>query len=103
MKLQTGVDVVPISVALVQTLLQQNNIAVTYARISNFRMEPIKSIPLYFVAMPQSMITVTEAPFVLALVHIVVGIKSRPHIPRRTKLVNLHEDLFREVNKVFAS
>ncbi len=34
---------------------------------------------------------------------IVGGIKSRPHIPRRTKFVNLHEDLLREVNKVFAS
>ena len=34
---------------------------------------------------------------------IVGGIKSRPHIPRRTKFVNLHEDLLREVNKVFAN
>ncbi len=34
---------------------------------------------------------------------IVGGIKSRPHIPRRTKFVNLHEDFLREVNKVFAS
>ncbi len=34
---------------------------------------------------------------------IVGGIKSTPHIPRRTKFVNLHEDLLREVNKVFAS
>jgi hypothetical protein len=34
---------------------------------------------------------------------IVDGNKSTPHIPRRTKFVNLHEDLLREVNKVFAS
>jgi hypothetical protein len=50
MKAQTGVDVVPISIAHVH-LLQQNNIRVTYVRISNFKMEPIKFVPLYFMAM----------------------------------------------------
>ncbi len=39
----------------------------------------------------------------LTPITIVGGIKSRPHIPRRTKFVNLHEDLLREVNKVFAN
>jgi hypothetical protein len=103
MKLQTGVDVVPISVALVQTLLQQNNIAVTYARISNFRMELVRYVPLCSMAMPQFIITVTKVPFVLAPVIIVGGIKSIPHIPRGTKFVNLHEDFPRDMNKVFAS
>jgi hypothetical protein len=45
-------------------------------------MELIRSIPLYFVAMPQSMIIVTKAPFVLTPVHIVIGIKSKPQTPR---------------------
>jgi hypothetical protein len=53
--------------------------------------------------MPQSIITITEAPFVLALIAIVGNIKSKPHTPRGTKFVNLHEDFPREVNNVFAS
>jgi hypothetical protein len=42
MRAQTVVDVVPIFVALAQHLLGT----------SNFKMEPVRSIPLYFVAMP---------------------------------------------------
>jgi hypothetical protein len=45
-------DIVPISIVHVQSLLQQNNIGVTYAKISNFRMELVRSMPLYFVALP---------------------------------------------------
>jgi hypothetical protein len=61
MRAQTMVDVVPISVAHVQSLLHQKNIGVTYAKTSNFRMELIWFVPLYFVAMPQPIIIVTEA------------------------------------------
>jgi hypothetical protein len=49
------------------------------------------------------MITIIEVPFVSTLVHIVVGFRSKPRTPRGTKLVSLHEDMPREVNKVFAS
>jgi hypothetical protein len=49
------------------------------------------------------MIIVIEAPFVSILVHIVISIKFRPHTLRGTELVNVHEDLPREVNKVFVS
>jgi hypothetical protein len=84
-------------------LLQQNNIGITYVGTSNFRMELVRFVPLYFVAMPQSIITITEAPFVLTLVFIVGNIKSKPHTPRGTQFVNLHEDFPREVNKVFVS
>jgi hypothetical protein len=52
MRVQTRVDVVLISVAPIQSLLQQNNIGVTYAKTSIFRMEPIRFVPSYFVAMP---------------------------------------------------
>jgi hypothetical protein len=38
MRAQIGVDVVPISVAHVQNLLQQKNIGVTYWGTSNFKM-----------------------------------------------------------------
>jgi hypothetical protein len=52
MRAQTMVDVVPIYVTPIPSLLHQNNIGVTYARTSNFQMEPIRFMPLYFVAMP---------------------------------------------------
>jgi hypothetical protein len=45
-------NVVPIFVAPIPTLLQQNNIGTTYAGTSNFRMELIRSMPLYYVGMP---------------------------------------------------
>jgi hypothetical protein len=45
------VDVVPIYVDHVPSLLHHNNIGVTYVGTSNFKMEPIRSIPLYCVAM----------------------------------------------------
>jgi hypothetical protein len=44
-------NVVPIFIALVPSLLHQNHIGITYAKTSNFRMEPIRSMPLYFMAM----------------------------------------------------
>jgi hypothetical protein len=66
-------------------------------------MEPIRFVPLISTAMPQFIITIIEAPFVLALVVIVGNIKSKSHTPRGTKFVNLHEDFPREVNNVFAS
>jgi hypothetical protein len=52
MRAQTMADVVPIFVAHVPSLLHQNNIGVTYAGTSNFKMEPVRSMSLYFVAMP---------------------------------------------------
>ncbi len=52
MRIQIVVDVVPISVALVPSLLHQNHIGVAYARTSNFKMEPLRFVPLYSVAMP---------------------------------------------------
>jgi hypothetical protein len=52
MRAQIVVDVVPIFIAHVQSLLDQDNIRVIYARTSNFKMEPVTSMPLYFVAMP---------------------------------------------------
>jgi hypothetical protein len=51
--------------------------------------------------MPQSIITVIKAPFV-STPTTVGSIKSRPHTPRGTKFVNLHEDFRGKVNKDFA-
>ncbi len=45
-------NVVPIFIALVPNILHQNNIGITYAGTSNFRMEQVKYVPLYTMAMP---------------------------------------------------
>jgi hypothetical protein len=45
-------NVVPIFLTLIQSLLHQNNNGVNYAGISNFKMELVTFVPLYFVAMP---------------------------------------------------
>ncbi len=63
-------------------------------------MEPITFVPLYSMAMPQFMITITKASFVSTLVNIVVGIKSIPQTPRETNFMSLHENMPQEVNKV---
>ncbi len=61
MRAQTMVDVISIFVILTPCLLHHNNVGVTYARTSNFRMEPVRSIPLYFVVMHKFVITIIEA------------------------------------------
>jgi hypothetical protein len=66
-------------------------------------MGPRIYVPLYSMVMPQFIIIVIEAPFVSTQVTIAGTMKSRPHTPRGTKFVNLHEDFPREVNKVFAN
>ncbi len=48
------------------------------------------------------MITITEAPFITTLVHI-VGMRSRPQTPKGTELVNVHEEMPQEVNTIFAN
>jgi hypothetical protein len=77
-------DILLISVALTPNLLHHNNVGINYARASNFKMEQVRSIPLYFMAMFQSMVIVTEVSFVTTPTHIVIGMKSRPQTPRGT-------------------
>ncbi len=60
-------------------------------------------MPLYFMVMPQSIITIIEAPFVSTLVTIVGDIGSRPHVLRGIEFVNLHEDFPKEVNIIFVN
>jgi hypothetical protein len=86
MKAQTMIDVVPIFVPPIPSLLHQNNIGITYARTSNFRMELVRYVPLYFVAMAQSIIILTEASFVSTHVHTIDGVRSRPQTPREHNL-----------------
>jgi hypothetical protein len=47
------------------------------------------------------MIIIIEAPFVLASIHMIDGVGSKPQTPRGTKFVSLHEEIPREVNKFF--
>ncbi len=51
MKASIVANVVPIFVVHVPSLLYQNNIGVTYARTSNFKMELVRFMPLYYMAM----------------------------------------------------
>jgi hypothetical protein len=94
-------DVVSNFVALIPNLLHHNNVGITYPKTSNFRMKLVRSIPSYFVVMPLSMVIVIEAPFVIALAHIVIGMRSRPKTPRETKLVSVHIEMPKEVDMFF--
>jgi len=51
MRAQIVVDVVPIFVAPTPNLWHHNNVGVTYVGTSNFKMEPIRIVPLYSMAM----------------------------------------------------
>jgi hypothetical protein len=81
MKAQTMADVVPICVAPIPSLLHENNIGVT--RPSNFIMKPIRFVPLYFVAMPKSIITIIEPLFISTLIHTVDGVRPRTQTPKK--------------------
>jgi hypothetical protein len=96
-------DVVHIYVSPTPNLLHHNNIGITYVGISNFKIEPIRFVPLYYMAMHKSMITVIKAPFVTAPIHTIVGMRFRPQTPRGIELVRVHEEMLRKVNKLFTS
>jgi hypothetical protein len=49
---QIVANVILIFVTHAPSLLHHNNVGVTYVKTYNFIMEPIRSAPLYFVAMP---------------------------------------------------
>jgi hypothetical protein len=66
-------------------------------------MEPIKYVPLYFMAMPHSIVIIIEILFITTLAHIVDGVKSRPQTPKGTNFLSLHEDIPTIVNKVFVN
>jgi hypothetical protein len=103
MKAQTMVDVVFVFVAIVPSLLHQNHIGVTYSCTSNFKMELVRFVPLYFMAMPQSIIIVIEPSFVSTPIHIIDGFRSRTQTPRTIEFVSLHENILGDVNKIYAS
>ncbi len=72
MKAQIVVDVVPFLVALAPNLFHHNNVGVTYVGISNFKVEPLRFVPLYFLAVLHSVVTITKAPFITTLAHTIL-------------------------------
>ncbi len=103
MRAQTMANVVPISIAPTPNLLYHNNVGVIYEGTSNFKIQPVRFIPLYFIAMFQSMVTVIEPPFITTPTHIIVGMRSRPQTPRGIELVSVHTEMPKEVNRIFGS
>jgi len=101
MKVQTVVNVVPISIAPTPNMLHHNNVGITYAKTFNFIMELIRFVALYFVAMPHSMVTVTKAPFTTTLTHTIPSMRSRPQTLKGKYLVNMHTKMLKEVDMVF--
>jgi hypothetical protein len=87
-------DVTLIFVTLAPNLFHHNNVGVTYVGTSNFIMELVRFVPLYYVAMPHSMVTITEAPFTTAPTHTIAGMKFKPHTPRGTNLVRKVDMIF---------
>jgi hypothetical protein len=90
-----------IFVALAPNLFHHNNVGVTSVRTSNFKMELVRSIPLYFVAMPHSMVIITKTSFTTTPAHTIVSMKFRPQTPRGTNLVIMHIVMPKEVDKIF--
>ncbi len=80
MRTQIVVDVIPISIAPTPNLFHHNNVGITYARTSNFRVEqiPLYFVLFYYVVMPHSMVIVTEAPFTTTPAHTILSMKSKP-------------------------
>jgi hypothetical protein len=95
-------NTVPISIALAPNMLHHNSVGITYAKASNIIMKLVRFVPLYFVATFQSMVIVTEAPFVTTPTHTVVGMRFRPQTLRVIQHVSVHREVPKELNKVFA-
>jgi hypothetical protein len=95
-------DIVPISITLAPNLFHHNNVGGTYAKTSNFKVEPIRFVPLYYVAMLHSMVTVIEAPFITTPTHVIVSMRFKPQIPRGIDLVSMHTKMPKKVDKTFA-
>jgi len=83
-------NVVPIFIAPTPSLLHHNNVGITYPRTSNLKMELLRVLPLYFMAMLQFKVIVIKAPYVITPTNIVASMRSKPQTPRETQLVNVH-------------
>jgi len=77
MRVQTITNLVPIFIAFTPHLFHHNNVGVTYETTSNFIMELIRSVPLFFVVMRHSMVTIIETPYTITPTHTIVGTRSK--------------------------
>jgi len=48
------------------------------------------------------MVTITKTPFLTTPTHTIVGLRSKPQIPREIELVNVHTRMPKEVDMIFA-
>ncbi len=101
MRVQTLLNVIPIYVAHASNMFHHNNVGITYVRTSNFRVEQVRSIPLYSVVMPHSMVIVIEAPFSTTQTHTIIGMRSKPQTPRGINLLNMHTKMSKGLDKIF--
>jgi hypothetical protein len=72
------VDVAPIYITLTPNLFHHNNVRITHVGTSNFKLEPRRSIPLYFMAMPHFMVIITRTPFTTTPTHTINVMRSIP-------------------------
>jgi hypothetical protein len=102
MKAQIVAGGVLISIALAPNLFHRNNFGVTYVGTSNFRMELVRFVPLYYVAMPHYIIMFIEIPFTITPTHTITNMRSKPQTPKGIDLVSMHTEMPRKVDRIFA-
>jgi hypothetical protein len=95
------VDVVLISIIPPPNMLHHNNVEAIYARISNFSVELVRFVSLYFVAIPHFMVIVTKALFTTTLARTIIDMKFKPHTLKGINLVNMHIKMPKEVDNIF--
>ncbi len=78
MRVQIVGDVAPIFVVFAPNLFHHNNVGVTYVGTFNFKLELVRFVPLYYVAMPHSKVIVIEVPFTTAPAHTIASMRLRP-------------------------
>ncbi len=59
-------------------MLHHNNVEVTYAGSSNFSVELIKFVSLYFMAIPNFMAIPSEVPLTTTIAHTIIDMRFRP-------------------------
>jgi hypothetical protein len=100
MKVQIVVDVVLFCSSCTKYVPSQQCWSI-YVRTSNFRVEPIRSVPLYCMATLHSMVTIIEAPFTTTPTCTIASMRSKPQTPRGTNLASMHIKMPREVDMIF--
>jgi hypothetical protein len=88
-------NVAPIFVALTPNLFHHNNVGATSARTSNFKMELVKFVPLFYGNAPFNGYSHSSSIF-NNTTH--VGMRSKSQTPRAINLMNMHTEIPRKVD-----